>query len=127
MNCPKCDSQLLTHTHSNVEFERCEGCNGLWFDLLEKEDLQAIEGSEFIDIGDENVGKKHDANRNIKCPKCEIAMMQMIDKNQFHIHYEYCSRCHGTFFDAGEFRDLKEFTVIERFTQMLATLRANIN
>lgn len=126
MDCPKCSAELMTIPYGGVEFERCSGCNGLWFDMLEKEDLKAIEGSESIDIGDENVGKKHSKNTKINCPKCSIQMMPMIDKDQFHIHYEYCERCHGTFFDAGEFRDLKEHTVLERFKQMLGTLRSNI-
>lgn len=127
MDCPKCNAELITTPFGGVEFERCCDCHGLWFDMLEKEDLKAIKGSESIDIGDEEVGKRYNKNTKIKCPKCSITMMPMIDKDQFHIHYEYCEKCHGTFFDAGEFRDLKEHTVIERFKQMLATLRSNID
>ena len=43
-----------------------------------------------------------------------------------HIKYESCPICYGTFFDAGEFRDLKENSVLERFLQMLQTLRTNL-
>ena len=52
-------------------------------------------------------------------------MLPMIDKDQHHIHYESCPTCYGTFFDAGEFRDLKEFNVVERFIEMVRTLRQN--
>jgi hypothetical protein len=50
----------------------------------------------------------------------------MVDKDQFHIKYEACVDCFGTFFTAGEFRDLKERSVLERFAQMLGTLRTHI-
>lgn len=126
MKCPKCSSKFERISYSGIEIDRCMGCYGLWFDILEKEDLQAIDGSESIDIGYANVGKAYDKNTKINCPQCHVAMISMIDKDQFHIHYEYCSTCYGAFFDAGEFRDLKQHTVIERFKEMLATLRSNI-
>ena len=55
-----------------------------------------------------------------------MRMIPMVDKDQFHIKYESCANCYGTFFDAGEYRDLKERTVMERFNQMLRTLRKNL-
>ncbi|MEO2182119.1 MAG: zf-TFIIB domain-containing protein, partial [bacterium] len=36
--------------------------------------------------------------------------------------FEACPVCYGTFFDAGEFQDLKEHTVLERFNQMMITI-----
>ena len=126
MECPKCNAKLETISSHGIDVERCSGCYGLWFDMLEKEDLKAIAGSEAIDIGDSDVGRKYNNNKKIKCPECHVAMVSMIDKDQLHIQYEYCSSCHGTFFDAGEFRDLKEHTIIERFKQKLETIRSNI-
>ncbi len=41
-------------------------------------------------------------------------MLRIADKTQFHIEYEFCPSCSGTFFDAGEFKDLSELTFIER-------------
>lgn len=126
MNCPKCFSKFEKITFGDIEVERCLGCQGLWFDMLEKEDLVSIEGSEVIDIGNEQVGEEYDTLQNIKCPQCTVKMLPMVDKDQVHIKYESCPICYGTFFDAGEFRDLKERTVLERFTQMLGTLRTNL-
>jgi Zn-finger nucleic acid-binding protein len=125
MKCPKCDGWFEVVTFNEVQVERCTNCKGLWFDMLEKEDLAKMEGSEAIDIGSDQVGKKFDAMQDITCPKCEVKMIPMVDKDQFHIRFECCPSCYGTFFDAGEFRDLKELTVTERFTQMLQTLRSN--
>ena len=53
-------------------------------------------------------------------------MLPMVDKDQVHIKYESCPICYGAFFDAGEFCDLKEHRVLERFTEMLGTLRINL-
>jgi len=126
MNCPKCSSKFEKVSFGEIEVERCLGCQGLWFDMLEKEDLAKIEGSEAIDIGDDQVGEEYDSLQDIKCPQCTVKMLPMVDKDQVHIKYESCPICYGTFFDAGEFRDLKEHTVLERFKEMLGTLRTNL-
>lgn len=126
MTCPKCASEFEKISFGEVEVDRCLGCQGLWFDMLEKEDLVQIEGSEIIDIGKDQVGVKYKNLHNIPCPQCGVKMLPMVDKDQSHIKYESCPICYGTFFDAGEFRDLKEHSVLERFVQMLQTLRSNL-
>ena len=126
MKCPKCSGKFESVSFENIEFERCDTCNGLWFDLLEKEDLLKIKGSESIDIGNEQVSLQYRDMRNIDCPKCYQTMIPMIDKDQFHIKYESCQNCFGTFFDAGEFGDLKETSVVKRFMQLLKTLRTHL-
>jgi Zn-finger nucleic acid-binding protein len=126
MDCPKCHGTMETVTFNEIEVERCLTCKGLWFDLMEKEDLVKIEGSEAIDIGSDQVGERYKHLRDIDCPHCHQAMIPMVDKDQFHIKYEACPSCYGAFFDAGEFRDLKEHTVLERFLQMMQTLRTNL-
>ena len=126
MKCPKCESQFETITFDKIEVERCLGCQGLWFDMLEKEDLVQIKGSEAIDIGNSQVGKQYRDQEDVRCPHCSVEMLPMVDKDQYHIKYESCPICYGTFFDAGEFRDLKEHTVLERFQEMLRTLRTNL-
>ena len=125
MECPKCQAQFETVSFAEIEVERCVSCRGLWFDILEQDDLVKIKGSEAIDIGEDEVGEKYSNMRDIKCPQCAQHMIPMVDKDQFHIKYESCPSCYGTFFDAGEFRDLKEYSVIKRFFSMLQTLRTN--
>lgn len=126
MECPKCQAQFEKVTFADIEVDRCVSCHGLWFDMLEKDDLVKIKGSEAIDIGDAEVGEKYSNVRDIKCPQCAQNMIPMVDKDQYHIKYESCPACYGTFFDAGEFRDLKEHNVMERFSAMLETLRTNL-
>ena len=127
MPCPKCQSPFETIIFHDIEVDRCVNCKGLWFDMLEKEDLLKIEHSETIDLGNEQVDPKYRDMREIDCPRCHQPMFPMVDKDQFHIRYESCPTCYGTFFDAGEFKDLKEFTVTERFKQMVHTLSSNIS
>jgi Zn-finger nucleic acid-binding protein len=126
MNYPKCRSKFETISFAEIEVERCLGCLGLWFDMLEKENLVKIKGSEAIDIGNEQVGEEYDDLRNIKCPQCAVTMVPMVDKDQHQIKYQSCQSCYGTFFDAGEFRELKDHSVLKRFVEMLKTLRTNL-
>lgn len=126
MQCPKCEADFETLDFRGVEVDRCTGCRGLWFDMLEKEDMLRRPGAEKIDDGDPDEGARLDAMKDVKCPRCKGAMVRMTDKDQFHIHYESCPSCHGTFFDAGEFADLKEETRMERFTQLWQTLKSKL-
>jgi len=125
MLCPKCHNEFEQIVFSDIEVDRCTNCKGLWFDTLEKDDLLRIEGSEIVDIGPDQVDVEYNQMRDVECPRCAQPMLPMVDKDQFHIKFEACPACYGTYFDAGEFRDLKEHTVLERFSQMLHTLSTN--
>lgn len=85
-----------------------------------------MDGAESIDLGADQVEQKYREMRDIQCPECHQDMIPMVDKDQFHIKYESCPSCYGAFFDAGEFADLKEHTVVERFLQMIGTLRTHL-
>jgi len=94
-----------------VEAHRCVDCQGLFFGALEKEQLQKMRGAEVIDTGDENLGREFNKVDQINCPRCESRMIRMVDGKQLHIWFEQCTVCGGSFFDAGEFRDLKHHTI----------------
>ncbi len=113
MKCPKCEGKMQEVEHQHIEIDRCSECNGIWFDILEAEDLKKLAGSEVIDIGDKKIGKQLNGNDDIACPKCNVKMLRMVDAKQPHIWYEACPVCYGTFFDAGEFIDFKKHTVLD--------------
>ena len=115
MNCPKCRSIMESVRFGDIEVDRCTGCEGLWFDALEDRDLRKQKGSEALDTGDAATGAEHDSHGKIDCPRCGIRMVRMVDREQPHVWYESCADCHGSFFDAGEFRDLKKRTIAELF------------
>ncbi|MBI1375368.1 MAG: hypothetical protein GC159_21845 [Phycisphaera sp.] len=118
MICPKCNAQMETVTYDGLEVQRCTSCQGLWFDVLEKERLAAMEGSEAIDTGDPKVGRfTHDIEAT-KCPRCDGKMIRMVDPAQHHIWFDSCYSCGGVFFDAGEFTDYKHHDWIGRLKDL---------
>lgn len=118
MNCPKCKAVLETVTVASIEIERCSGCQGLWFDMLEEEELRA-HASE-VDTGDPSVGRRHNTVDRIVCPKCpaDQPLIRMVDPAQPHIWFESCTVCYGRFYDAGEYRDFAEFTLSDWFKRL---------
>ncbi len=118
MRCPKCTAGMETVSFEGIEVERCVACHGLWFDILEHEDLRRIDGSEAIDDGLPEVGRAFDVDPTLQCPACGGAMVRMVDCRQPHLWFESCSSCYGVFFDAGEFRDFKRETWIDRLKDL---------
>ena len=46
--CPKCAAPLLTIKYKNVELDKCSGCQGLWFDFGELEQVMGSEAGGFL-------------------------------------------------------------------------------
>ena len=131
IQCPKCSAPMGKVTFGSVVVDRCTSCRGLWFDAREHERLRDVEGSEQIDAGRPQAaagaaagaapgaaaeaGTPAIGDAKVNCPVCHTRLIRMVDHQQPHIHFESCTVCHGTFFDAGEFRDYKEHSVSEWF------------
>ena len=113
MKCPKCDSQFEEVEFDRIFVHRCTGCSGIWFDHAKHEYLKTVDGSEEIDSGDPEVGRRYNEKGTLNCPECSAPMIRMVDPDQSHIWYEACSGCFGVFFDAGEFSDYKEKTIVD--------------
>lgn len=96
-----------------IEVNRCTGCKGLFFDAMEAERLRKVRGSEAIDVGDAALGKAHNANGKVRCPRDTTTMLRIVDPKQPHLWLESCPVCNGMFFDAGEFRDWKHETLAD--------------
>lgn len=123
MNCPKCISPMVKVIFGGVEMDRCADCHGIFFDEFEKEQLQKMRGADAIDIGDAKLGKEFNKVDRINCPRCGSLMIRMVDLNQPHIWFEHCTVCSGSFFDAGEFKDLKHHTILDVFKDLMAKER----
>lgn len=113
MECPKCQARMEVVRFEDTDVDRCIRCGGVWFDLLEHEDLKRRPGSEAIDAGPEWQAPMHDVQGKVFCPVDGAMMVRMVNAAQPHIWLESCPVCHGTFFDAGEFKDFKERTIGE--------------
>ena len=120
LSCPKCQSPMDKVDYQSIVVDRCEGCGGLWFDNLEHEKLKLLDGSEAIDTGDPEVGRRYNVVDRIDCPVCHAPMVRMVDARQRHIWYESCGVCSGVFFDAGEFADFKHENVLDTLKDLVA-------
>jgi len=107
-----------------IEVDRCEQCGGLWFDNMEADRLLKMKGSaKTIDTGDSKVGVKQNEVGKVECPRCHTQMIRMVDLEQHHIWYESCTVCYGKFFDAGEFKDLQDQSIMDFFRDLFTRER----
>ncbi|MFT5140306.1 MAG: PAT family beta-lactamase induction signal transducer AmpG [Lysobacterales bacterium] len=123
MRCPKCRADMEQIEVDGVEIDRCETCKGIWFDEGEVQLLKDKETALLIDTGDEADGEKYNVLDSYPCPRCGGTMIRKVDPTQKHIWYETCSSCDGSFFDAGEFRDLSQLTVSDFFKRLVTPKR----
>lgn len=122
LSCPACGGTMETISFHDIQVDRCTACKGLWFDALEKEHLDAIRGSEGIDIGRPTENQQKAAR--INCPVCHTQMILMVDHRHPKVHYHSCQVCYGVFFNAGEFREHKEPAVLHFFHELFHRKRS---
>lgn len=123
MRCPKCRADMEVVEVGGVEVDRCSRCQGLWFDAGEQEALASQELAQALDTGNARQGRRLDAIDHYRCPRCGGEVVRETDPQQVHIGFERCQDCAGTFFDAGEFRDLAQHTLGDYFRDFLARHR----
>ena len=119
MRCPKCRSDMQQLDIDGTVIDRCNRCQGIWFDAGEMEVLRDKDIAKAVDTGSARQGKILDRIEDYRCPRCGGHMTRVVDEQQRHIGYETCNDCSGSYFDAGEFRDLSQLTlsdVVKRFT-----------
>jgi PAT family beta-lactamase induction signal transducer AmpG len=123
MRCPKCRSDMKQINVDGTIVDRCTTCNGIWFDEGEVEALSDKEAATAIDTGTTDIGKLHNTIHDYRCPRCGGQMEKKVDPQQQHIWYETCNDCKGSFFDAGEFRDLAQVTISDFFKRLVTPKR----
>ena len=123
MRCPKCRSDMAQIDVQGTEIDRCRDCGGLWFDAGEMELLSNKEAAAIIDTGSAKQGREYNKIDQYRCPRCGGEMCRTADERQQHIWFETCAECSGSFFDAGEFRDLSELTISDFFKRWIIPKR----
>ena len=124
MNCPKCKAAMEKVTYEGVEVDRCTGCQGIWFGFREQQQLKKVKGAAAdLDVGDPAAGQKMNEVSKINCPRDGVLLTRMVDLKQPHIWYEACPHCYGVFFDAGEFKDYSQKTLVESVRDLLVKER----
>lgn len=127
MNCPKCANELKALEGFSFSASKCQGCGGIWFKEASHELAKQLVDAKDIDNSETNSASAYNLIRDVNCPDCSVKMIKMVDPKQLNIELESCPDCYGTFFDAGEFADYSEFTLIERVQKALAAFRTNRN
>lgn len=108
MECPKCQAAMAAVQVDEIEVDRCVRCGGLWFDSHEHEAVRRVEGAETIDSGPAWQAAMHNAQGKTFCPRDGTLMRRFVVPGQLEIQVERCPECDGSFFDAGEFTELKD-------------------
>ncbi|MCL7487579.1 MAG: zf-TFIIB domain-containing protein [Desulfobulbaceae bacterium] len=107
----------------SIEIDRCTRCRGIWFDHQEQSRVKSAPGSHRADIGHQAIGEYYNAIREIRCPRCNVSMeKEEVKRGRMPIQIESCPRCHGSYFDAGEFRDFAEPTIVEFAKDLIARI-----
>jgi Zn-finger nucleic acid-binding protein len=123
MLCPKCKSPFAKVHFEGIQVDRCVSCHGIWFDVLELQDLLKKKGSEALDIGDKGNWDKTSQIEDYACPKDGSRMIKMVDARQNHVWYESCGVCYGIFLDATEFSELKDKSLMDIIRSIKADQR----
>ena len=103
LTCPKCAAAMDAVPFRDITVDRCTSCHGLWFDALEREHLDALAGSEGIDVGPAGAGAKPPPH--MTCPVCHSQLITMVEPGRPDLHYHSCTVCYGLFTPAGEYRE----------------------
>jgi PAT family beta-lactamase induction signal transducer AmpG len=119
MRCPKCRSDMLKLDVDGTVIDRCDRCHGIWFDAGEMEAVRDKDIAKAVDIGSARQGRIFDRIEAYRCPRCGGHMTRVVDEKQPHIGYEICDDCSGSYFDAGEFRDLSQLTLSDVFKRFV--------
>jgi len=124
MRCPKCRCDMAQINIDGTIIDRCTSCSGIWFDEGELDSLNNQQAAARIDTGGAGLGRQFNAIDQYRCPRCGGHMDKRVDAQQRHIWYESCVDCNGSFFDAGEFRDLAQVTISDFFKRLITPKRA---
>lgn len=121
MNCPKCKGPMACLSHDGMQIDRCTKCGALWFDMLDREQLQLLPGTAPAAATDEEELRAHNEVSDVKCPICGDPMVKMVDEDEPHVWYELCPGCDGVFFDAGEYEGFRNETIGATCDRLFAT------
>ena len=103
--CPHCDEvmkKIPISTRSGcVTIDKCDKCNGYWFDGTELEKLVIDDNDSAGFLLDPS--EVHEAN--FHCPRCS---WMMETKLLYDIKVDICVRCNGIWLDSGELADIQE-------------------
>lgn len=105
-----------------VEVDHCGRCGATWFDPYELARALHTEGAvDQIDFGASGHAYSNEVFRQgeLHCPRDKSVLVRVPDPMQPHIWLDICRECGGVLLDAGELKDLSEYTLGERIRSWL--------
>ncbi|MBX2847455.1 MAG: zf-TFIIB domain-containing protein [Acidiferrobacterales bacterium] len=126
MECPKCHNRMNELQDTSFSAAKCTSCNGIWFRDGSHEVAKKLTTAKKIDETNTHSASTYNLVRDFDCPECDSTMIKMVDPTQMNIDLESCSSCFGVYFDAGEFKDFSEFTLLERVNRAIDTFKTNL-
>ena len=106
MQCPKCPNSPLVATRvQDIEVDRCQTCEGIWFDnyelipLLHERiaDLAALRGKSTPPGANQKHGQ---------CPRDSAGLIRVSSALGRSVILDTCPECRGVWLDGGEFDTL---------------------
>ena len=105
MHCPKCDTELAATTIQGIELDRCTGCDGVWFDEKELDNVLQLKSSDIRPLRGGRL--REDANRKPgKCPRDGNTLARIRSPRNTDIVVDACPACNGIWLDGGELERL---------------------
>lgn len=125
LRCPKCATimERIRPGSMTLEVDHCGRCGAMWFDPYELEAVLKAKGAVVHDV-DFGKAKHHyeykvHGSDVLECPRDHQVLLRMPDPRQPHVVIDLCRSCGGILLDAGELKDLSEFTLSERLKAFL--------
>ena len=104
MDCPKCTGTLAEQTFGGVSVDRCDQCEGIWFDAKEVRALvsHAKDNPDEIPKSKASPTSERLDAASGSCPKCGESLHRVESLAVEGLHYDQCMACRGAWLDAGE-------------------------
>jgi Zn-finger nucleic acid-binding protein len=123
LRCPKDGTIMERVPIGSFIVERCAACGAMWFDAHELdrvlEDKSAIKDLDVGPLGERQAARLPEALGGRHCPRDKSAMIDFHHQKQAHVELLACTVCGGILVDAGELKDLSEYTLRERLRNLI--------
>ncbi len=114
-HCPRCRAPLTPARDATVAAFGCAECGGAWLQLQETNRLHKVMNDaawQATDAIAKQATASPDLQGKLQCPKCGQTMKRRQHKAS-RISLDVCAE-HGTWFDAGELREVARSEAIQR-------------
>lgn len=124
LRCPRDAQRMEREKLGEVTIDRCAGCGAIWLDHGEVERLLADTKLVIAaDIGVSGPRTRGASLGEVLCPRDKTVLKLTNHPQQSHIEVDSCPTCRGMLLDAGELKDMDEFTLMERLRALMGSMK----